>query len=169
MVASQNDAHINLARLLAMHLWGIAVPEQLRRETSERPFQRWLGEEIESRLGRNYPEQFNVKIEPRGGKVLPVRAFATTFWPDISIESSAGDMLTAVEVKCVKRGNLPAQISQAIGQALMYQQLYRQSLVALIPLGQLVMPPPPFFANLSEHSIEMTVVGQIAGSGVDLV
>jgi hypothetical protein len=48
----------------------------------------------------------------------------------------------------------------------MYQQVYAQSIVVLVPLVALQVPPPPFFENVSEHHVEVTIVGPVSGSGV---
>ena len=149
-----------------MELWGAKIPDNCAEATTEKPFQEWIGKYLRDWLDRNYQGFYRVKIEPQGGKVVPVRAFETSFWPDVSVESADGEPLVAIELKCLKRKGLPALVSQALGQALMYQQVYPQSLVVLVPMQPLAMPPPPFFANLAEHEIEVTVVGSVSGAGI---
>ena len=156
----------NLARVIAMELWGKQPPPQhFQAPVSEKNFQIWVSEELETWLPAAYPDRFTVRAEPKGGKVFPIKTFGTSFWPDVSVESSRGDKLVAVELKCLKKIGLPNSISQALGQALMYRQVYIQSLVVFVPLESLPLPPPPFFENVAEHDVEVTIVGEIHTSG----
>jgi hypothetical protein len=148
-----------------MELWGTEVPSHIAAETGEKHFQVWIGDHVRTFLDTTFPDRFTVKIEPAGGKVTPIRTFGTSFWPDISVESSDDDRLVAVEVKCLRGARFSGQLSQALGQALMYKQLYAQSVVALIPLVRVETPAPPFFENVSEHGIEVTMLGPVAGLG----
>jgi len=154
----------NLARAIATNLWSLRLPEELEAEKEERAFQEWVGKNIRECLTASYPSRFRVRIETGEGGVAPVRAFGTSFWPDVSVESTDGERLVAIEVKCLAQAGLPARITQALGQALMYKQIYAQSMVVFVPLRELKMPPPPFFENVSDHGIEVAIVGGIISS-----
>ncbi len=154
----------NLARAIASQLWGTALPA-MDPAADEREFQREIGKRVGEWLSATFPSRFTVKVEPGGGGVAPVGAFGTSFWPDISVESSRADRLVAIEVKCLRGTNLPTQLSQALGQALVYQQLYAQSLIALIPLVAVEIPAPPFFENVAQHGIEVAILGPIVATG----
>lgn len=158
----------NLARIIAMEFWGKLAPaEHFQAPALERNFQKWIAKELKAWHERVYPGRFVVRQELGEGGVFPIKTFGTSFWPDISVESTRGDKLVAVEVKCLKKTGLPASISQALGQALMYRQVYTQSLVVFVPLQALPLPPPPFFENVAEHDVEVTIVGNIQTSGAD--
>ena len=156
----------NLARVIAVHLWSLRLPGELAETTEEKPFQQWIGRTVRQWLDDSYPSRFAVRIEAGEGGVEPIRAFQTSFWPDVSVESTDGDRLVAIEVKCLRGSGLPARLTQALGQALMCKQIYAQGLVALVPLRQLELPPPPFFENVSEHGIEVAIVGGVTSLGV---
>jgi hypothetical protein len=120
----------NLARVIAMELWEKAIPSEHSRSKQQKDHQRWIGLHLDAWLENTFPDRFRVRTEAVGGGVKPVRVLGTSFWPDISIESTEGDPLVAAEVKCLRRTALPNQMAQALGQALMYKQVYAQGLVA---------------------------------------
>ena len=160
-MSSSSKPVSNLARAIAMWLWLKKVPPDTASK-AERVLQEWVSDQIEEWVKKNHPDRFRIKCEPKTGGVEPIRAFETSFWPDISIESPDKDLLVAVEVKYLTPGSVPSQVSQALGQALVYRQIYQQSLVVLVPRLKLDTPPPPFFENVAEHQIELTLL-QVAG------
>ncbi len=144
-----------LAKDLAQHLASCPVPPDLIGSRKERDFQAWIGGRISAWLEDRLGEQLTVKVESSGGGVEPFRMMGTEFWPDIAIGSEGEPNLLAVEVKLVTSENRPGQISHAIGQAIIYRELYEQSLIAFVTLDTFDLTPPKSLDDkLSEHGIE---------------
>jgi hypothetical protein len=108
------------------------VTAELKGCTSERPFRSWVGERTRDWVVANYGGDLAVRIEPSEGGVFPVKAFGTSFWPDVSVESPGTRAFLAVEVKCLKRRGLPGHVAQALGQALLYKVEYLGAVVVFV-------------------------------------
>jgi len=133
------------------------IGTELRSMKGERPFRTWVGERIREYTAAHDPG-LSVFIEPSEGGVTPVRAFGTTFWPDVSIQSGT-HLSAAVEVKCLQRRGLPGHIAQALGQALLYKSAYDGAFVVYVvlePLGREVVSA--IEAKLAEFDIESVFV-----------
>lgn len=91
-----------------------------------------IGEIVTEYINAELGELASVWVEVRDrGKIKPVWAYGTDFWPNITVE--VRDLPTiAIEVKLAKRDNgLAESVASAIGKALIYSVQYSH-VVALV-------------------------------------
>ena len=110
-------------------------------------------------MREKYGGQFTLRLEePRGG-VQPVEMADTSFWPDMTVGSDAHSTLVAVEVKCLTQKGRPGQVASAIGQALIYRELYEHSLILMVDLDDLDIAFPDSLAEkLADNDIDFVLI-----------
>ena len=156
-----------IATGLARHLARSAVPSGLLGVTDEKRFQRWVAERGEQWLNCRH-RGFWTKCEASGGGIAAVRAFGAGSWPDVAVGSEASPTALAVEVKCLRKRGLPNRVAHALGQAVMYRELYDASLVVFAVVEEVRMEvPSTLLARLAENGIVVAVVRAWDAKGVD--
>ncbi len=145
---------------LAVHLRQVVVPSNLLGSRREKDFQSWLAQEIREWLAAEHPSGgLSVTVEPSEGGVRPIRAFGTTFWPDVTLAAPDEETVLAIEVKCLTRKERPDQVATSLGQALLYRVLYDHCFVLMVDLdGLQVGPPSSLLDKLSDDSVEFIVI-----------
>ncbi|MPZ49891.1 MAG: hypothetical protein GEU75_11470 [Dehalococcoidia bacterium] len=149
----------HLAGAVVEQLKGTPVPDGLRDSRVEREYQLWIGGVIGEQVAR-LGNGLVVRLEAERGGVRPVKLLGTSFWPDIAVYDQNEEPLLAIEVKCLTRRNLPSHVSQPIGQAFLYREMYHESIVALV----LVEPLEPLefteqlLERLSTDHIELVAI-----------
>jgi len=149
----------DVASGLARHLERSTPHSKLLGTSDERPFQRWVADRSQEWLDKTYPHRYSTKCEASGGGIIPIRAFGAGSWPDVAIGSQASPTVLAVEVKCLKKRGLPNRFAQALGQALMYRQVYEGALVVYAVIEDVPVKVPNELLNtLAHNGIVVTVV-----------
>ncbi len=156
-----------IATGLARHLTRSDVPPDLFGVSDERCFQRWVAKRTEEWLKGRHRGGFWTKGEASGGGVAPVLAFGGGSWPDVTVGSEDWPTAVAIEVKCLKKRGLPNRIAHAVGQALMYREMYDRCLVVFAVIEDIAVEiPRTLLARLSENGITVVVVRAFPAAGV---
>jgi len=157
---------VDIATGLARHLTRSDVPPDLVGVSDERCFQRWVAKRAEEWLNRRHRGRFWTKGEASGGGIAPVRAFGAGSWPDVAIGSEDAPTGVAIEVKCLKKRGLPNRIAHALGQAIMYREVYQWCLVLFVVVEDVdVSMPGTLLSRLSENGITVALVRAFQGAG----